>query len=326
LGESVNRRHLWRRSSLRTQPKEYGPGKAGPQRDFVRRLCVTLFHRWRPGRIFVILTSYYDEAGTHGGSPVTVMAGVMATANQWHRFETTAARLKRNYGFTVFHSKEFKNRSGAFRGWSIQKQLSLISELGEAANEKNIMEGVMFVLSNREYEESYKGSVRYFRQDSKYGLCFRNCLLHLILDAADRLGTHKKFSETRLNVVLESGAKGADDAKRIFDETRQETERIGLNLLGTLTFASKGDPDSDALWLPDFLAHVTFMRGDSERTQPSALYTENRLMRDKGGLTLLRFREGGLADVKRQLIERVRAKRLAKRNRGPSSAPGARAG
>jgi hypothetical protein len=80
LGESVNNAICGDVLVYVPSHKEYGPGKAGPQRDFVRRLCVTLFHRWRPGRIFVILTSYYDEAGTHGGSPVTVMAGVMATA------------------------------------------------------------------------------------------------------------------------------------------------------------------------------------------------------------------------------------------------------
>src|ERR1700730_13762739 len=62
-------------------PRRYGydDDDAAPRPDLLRRLCIALFHRWRPGRIFVILTSYHDEAGTHGGSPVTVMAGVMAT-------------------------------------------------------------------------------------------------------------------------------------------------------------------------------------------------------------------------------------------------------
>lgn len=136
-----------------------------------------------------------------------------------------------------------------------------------------------------------------------------------MLDVTDRLGTHKKFPETRLNVVLESGADGADGAKSIFDDMKREMESIGLNLLGTLTFASKGDPDSDALWLPDFLAHLTFMRGDFVPVEPGAPYAQNRLMRDRGGLTLLRFREGGLTDLKRRLIEQVRTKRPAKRKR-----------
>jgi hypothetical protein len=251
---------------------------------------------------------------------VTVMAGVMATANQWRRFEITAARLKQKYSFGIFHTKDFKNRSGEFAGWSDQKRLAFLSELGQAASEKNIMEGVMFSLSNHEYDEFYKGSQRYFRQDSRYGLCFRNCLLHLVLDAVDRLGSHKKFPDTRLSCVLESGARNAEDAKRIFDDTKREMQNLGLNLLDTLTFASKGD--YDALWLPDFLAHMTFLRGDSEPVAQGEVYPRNRLTREKGGLTLLRFREGGLTDLKQKVIEQVKARQTARRRHASSPEPG----
>jgi Protein of unknown function (DUF3800) len=51
-------------------------------------------HRWEPERIFVILTAYLDESGTHGGSPVTVMAGMLANARQWKAFERNFQRLK----------------------------------------------------------------------------------------------------------------------------------------------------------------------------------------------------------------------------------------
>jgi hypothetical protein len=57
------------------------------QSSYVRELCIALAHRWEPERIFVILTAYLDESGTHGDSPITVMAGVMANATQWARFE-----------------------------------------------------------------------------------------------------------------------------------------------------------------------------------------------------------------------------------------------
>lgn len=100
--------------------KGYIAPDEAPCADFIGNLCVSLFHRWKAERIFVILTSYYDEAGTHGGSPVTVMAGVMATANQWRRFGTIAAKLKRNYDFSIFHTIDFKAKRGEFRGWSVQ--------------------------------------------------------------------------------------------------------------------------------------------------------------------------------------------------------------
>src|ERR1700728_1201254 len=122
-----------------------------PQPGLIQSLCAGLAHRWKPWDIFVILTSFFDESGTHGDAPVTVMAGVMATANQWRRFEGETAKLKRNYGFNVFHTKEFKDRKGEFSGWPNHKRISLLSELAEVANEKRIMESVMFSLSNQEY-------------------------------------------------------------------------------------------------------------------------------------------------------------------------------
>ena len=83
---------------------------------FVSRLPL-----WRPGQVFVILTAFLDEAGTHAGSPITVMAGVLGTANQWRRFEAELTKLKSRYGFEVFHTKQFKARSGEFRDWSAEK-------------------------------------------------------------------------------------------------------------------------------------------------------------------------------------------------------------
>lgn len=140
---------------------------------------------------------------------------------------------------------------------------------------------------------------------------FCNCLLHLILDTVDRLGTHKRFPETRIRCILESGAKSAGDAKRIFDETKNDMERIGLNLLDALIFAS--EKDYDELWLADFLAFMTFQRGDAEPAEPSFPYSPIRFSpdkptRQKGELTLLRFAPGGLEHMKLALIEQMQAK------------------
>ena len=54
------------------------------QSSFVRELCGAIAHRWQPERVFVVLTltTYLDESGTHDDLRVTVMAGIMATAQQ----------------------------------------------------------------------------------------------------------------------------------------------------------------------------------------------------------------------------------------------------
>ena len=37
--------------------------------------------------IFVMLRAYFDDSGTHGGSPVTGMGGLIGTVAQWEKFE-----------------------------------------------------------------------------------------------------------------------------------------------------------------------------------------------------------------------------------------------
>lgn len=223
-----------------------------------------------PGRLFVILTGYFDESGTHGGSPVTIMAGVLGTANQWRRFETELVKLKARYGFTVFHTKEFKDRSGEFWGWSAAKQSGLLAELVELLS-NGFMRANVFTVMNEDFEQEYKGGLpaapRKLRLDTAYGMAFRYVLTDLLVEASQRLGTHKRFADTRMHVVVESGHRHAGDAKRIFDETQRELNGLGSRLLATITFAKKSD--CDPLMVADFPSIYDVHGADGTRNASS---------------------------------------------------------
>ncbi len=92
----------------------------------IRDLCVALFHRWEPERTFVIFSAYLDESGTHGSSPVTVMAGFMGTAREWQIVERRLRALQDELWFSIFHATDFRTGSGAFRGWSDDKRMRLV--------------------------------------------------------------------------------------------------------------------------------------------------------------------------------------------------------
>jgi hypothetical protein len=77
----------------------------------------------------VILTAYLDESGTHSDSPVTIMAGVLANAEQWTLYEAEFSELKLKHGFRIFHTKKFKRRTGDFKGWHPFQQAVLILDL-----------------------------------------------------------------------------------------------------------------------------------------------------------------------------------------------------
>jgi hypothetical protein len=268
----------------------------------VHELCVALAHRWKPGRLFVILTAYFDESGTHGGSPVTIMAGVLGTANQWLGSERELSKLKSRYGFRVFHTKEFKGRTGEFKGWSPGKQLALLTELVDLSS-TSFMRANVFTLINEEFEREYRGGMvhpRKLRLDTSYGMAFRYVLTDLLVEVSRRLGTHKRFAETRMHIVAESGHRHAGDAKRVFDETQQELEGLGSRLLASVTFSRK--QDCAPLMVADFLASTTFM-AQTGAGMPAPI-AEGAAIPEKTVLVHSTFKPNGLADLKASLIDR----------------------
>jgi uncharacterized protein DUF3800 len=98
-------------------------------------LCVALAHRWEPGSFFLFgYTVYLDESGTHDGSAVTVMAGVLGRADQWKRFQVGYDGIKKKHGFEIFHTKKFKKKGGDFKGWTDDQCLALWADLGRLIN------------------------------------------------------------------------------------------------------------------------------------------------------------------------------------------------
>jgi Protein of unknown function (DUF3800) len=273
---------------------------------------VAMAHWWEADRIFILLnlTAYLDESGTHDASPVTVMAGIMATALQWRHFESEFARLKAKYGFKVFHTKKFKKSTGDFRGWHPLRKFVLMQELAKITSSENaFIESVTVTLDNADYKMSYIGGdkPRRLRLESKYGLCFRNCLIFFLLEAVK----FAKEPPAKLHFALESGHRNCNEVRDIFNEMREEVRSLGVDILGEIIFADKAD--CDPLMMADFLAHTAFMIGRSGETAPNEVpflerAKESSLPPGQSGVTHLRFGPGGLADLKNVLIEKLRAK------------------
>ena len=85
---------------------------------------------------YVCLYRLLDESGTHDGSPITVMGGLLARAEQWERFEKGFAELQRKHNFKVWHSKKFRQRKGDFKGWSDYQRTALYWDLARLTNHR----------------------------------------------------------------------------------------------------------------------------------------------------------------------------------------------
>jgi Protein of unknown function (DUF3800) len=218
-------------------------------------LALALFHRWEPQRLFVIVTVYIDESGTHG-SPVTILAGWVGRLRQWANFDQQWRRLLKRNGLTYFRSKDMKDSHGEFKGWTIN-QKKQFSDIAAKLATKHLEFGFSITLREDDYRQHYINGYRprEVPVDSRYGLCFRYCLglvSNLAMQAFDR-------HTLEISFVLEDGANNLGDAGRIFNrvtKSRIPREQQIVQSLKTLTIGKKAE--FPGLQMADVIAYNSF--------------------------------------------------------------------
>jgi hypothetical protein len=282
--------------------------------DCIGELCIALAYRWESERLFVIFTAYFDEADTHGAAPTVILAAFLGHAFEWRRFEQKLAKLQRREGFSVFHAKDFKAKSGEFSGWSDEKCKRVISKLTGLV-QSTLTEGMAFALTRELYLLEYRAPPipRKMHLDSQYGVCFRVCMGRLFDIMAER------SYQDRLNIVMERGHENVWDCERIFNDLRSHCKTLaGKDFLGSFSVRPKdGCPP---LMVADMLA-ATYSIYRAEHAK-GAIAPDDlpATPQTKGRLAFLELRPDALKDLKigfdrmRQLkIEHWREQRNAKK-------------
>ena len=205
----------------------------------------------------MIVTAYIDESGTHGPSPTSVMAAYVAEARQWREYEKRARKLFRTYDVDVCHAIDIKRSHDDFRGWSKDKKIEFVDELGDIKN-KVLEFGRVVVLKNSDYEAFYarRDRPRKVIKDTKYGVMFRALLARIVDDAIGVTRWIKHTPSPKLRLVLESGHRNAADAVRLYDffcSALTDDQRKGL--LAGISFESK---DCLPLASADMLAYGAY--------------------------------------------------------------------
>jgi hypothetical protein len=74
---------------------------------------------------------YFDESGTHDGSPAVAVAGWISTDVQWERFSRAWTAVLRAAGLNppVFHMTDYESRRGPFSGWHQNKRVRVLQRL-----------------------------------------------------------------------------------------------------------------------------------------------------------------------------------------------------
>jgi len=189
----------------------------------------------------VILTAYFDESGTHKASPLSLMAGFIADARQWRKFEKRAAKLFRRYGVNVFHAIDLRRGDKDFRGWSVDNKITFMDEFQHIGNE-TLEVGFCSILRQDDYAAFYANKARAKKviQDSKYGILFRASLASAI-DAVLSVSRWSEGQPPRLYVVLESGHANSGDAVRLYEFFRSKLNDYQQGALSGIAFKSKSE-------------------------------------------------------------------------------------
>jgi hypothetical protein len=150
-----------------------------------------------------MLVGYFDESGTHDGSPIVCMAGYVASAEQWTHFTRNwNERFNRDcsaHGIQAFHMTDYQAKQKGFENLTNDQWSSLLPSLIMMINvriEKAF--GVAFLISD--YEEVI-GPYRTLFARGPWGFCAMLCVV-IVKEWAKRRG----LSE-RIDYVFDQGAR-----------------------------------------------------------------------------------------------------------------------
>lgn len=98
-----------------------------------------------------IHNGFFDESGTHDGSEIVGMAGLVSTYDRWTRWELEWNRILASRHIRVFHFTDFMAREGEFRNdWTNAERDEFMSRLCRSVSD-NIILGVSCSVFREEY-------------------------------------------------------------------------------------------------------------------------------------------------------------------------------
>lgn len=216
----------------------------------IGRLAQSLYPHDPCRRQFMVLTAYYDESGTHAGSPATVLAGFVGSTNDLVEFEIEWSKVLRKHNLTYPRAKHLFHRQGQHKRWADEQAEHLWNDLMYVFQERKDIFASKTILREDDYKMFYvmDGASRKERLDTRYALCLR-AFLHFLPEMA-------KIGGSTINFILEAGHKNAGDALRVFNEMKADKNLQGRHNMGFLSFGTK--PDSPALQAADLLAYMSY--------------------------------------------------------------------
>jgi hypothetical protein len=163
-------------------------------------LHVLFGRRFGEDELVAVFSLRLDETGTDGLSPITVVAGAVATKDQWDKLEDRWQAIMSRNGVDNFHAKEFNGRLAPFNDWSHLKRSRFVDALQRTVARNTTFRASVGIehAVHKEIKARWKG-ISGFNADSDYGLCLR----YLMFSTSEEL--LKIDAHHQLTVMVEDG-------------------------------------------------------------------------------------------------------------------------
>jgi hypothetical protein len=151
----------------------------------VRALVSGLAEPWRSRRLMVMFQAFIDDSGWDGRSPVFVLAGYVATENQWEAFSDEWQTIldleepKKLGPFKMAQASQFRHRTSPFYGFTPEQLHTRLRKLGVAIN-KHVEHGIISVVPIEPYRKVFTGRFHPDALDRPYFLSFYGVMTRLI--------------------------------------------------------------------------------------------------------------------------------------------------
>jgi hypothetical protein len=226
---------------------------------------------------------YFDESGSHAGTPAFVVAGYLATSAQWLAFEERWIAALHDFGVDCFHMHELEHRSVKFKGWTTETAISLQSRLIEIINQ-TVMIGICCGLTVADYEAATPPqchrNIRF-----AYLMCFYECL------TGARLYMEERKPSEPVRFIFDQNKEFSPMMHQVYNAARREWDYP--DWMGPLSFEDRRR--FVPLQAADLLAYEMFKHMTHRSVEPWRKNRKSLMALDTGWYSLKQLRRDDIS-------------------------------
>ena len=170
--------------------------------DYLKAICLG------PDAYMSVFTAYIDESGTHSDASNVVVGGYISTVRNWKQLRREWNHLLKREGVAVLHRTDLENLRGEFKGWSEDRQISIIRESHKLIKQYT-EKGIGAAVITADFDQVMPGVVKRIF-GGPYGWVVHDFMVGVGRWARD--SNQKGF----VQYVFEQGARGRHQVERMF--------------------------------------------------------------------------------------------------------------